>query len=98
MRILVVDDNTDIACSIIDYLEYQGHCVDYARNGNSMLARVSEQCYDVILLDVMMPGQSGFECCRTLRESEACDTPVLFLTARDTLDDKLEGFRVGGDD
>ncbi|MGH1540046.1 MAG: response regulator transcription factor [Arenicella sp.] len=98
MRILVVDDHRDIACSIVDYIELQGHIADYADNGDAMLELVKHNPYDVIFLDVMMPGKSGFESCKILREQLSCNTPVLFLTARDTLDDKLEGFVCGADD
>lgn len=98
MRILVVDDNRDIASSIVDYVELQGHIADYADNGDAMIELVKKNPYDVIFLDVMMPGKSGFEACKILRETLSCNTPVLFLTARDTLEDKLEGFVAGADD
>ncbi|MGH1441782.1 MAG: response regulator transcription factor [Cellvibrionaceae bacterium] len=98
MHILVVDDHRDIACSIIDYIEIEGHTADYADSGNLMIELVKHNVYDVIFLDVMMPGLSGYESCRLLREQAFCNTPVLFLTARDTLDDKLQGFISGADD
>lgn len=98
MRILVVDDHRDIATSIVDYLEMRGHITDYADNGDTMLELVKENPYDVILLDVMMPGKSGFESCKILRQELLCNIPILFLTARDTLEDKLEGFMSGADD
>jgi len=98
MRILVIDDHRDIACSIVDYVEMQGHVADYADNGDAMLELVKHNVYDVILLDVMMPGKSGFEACKILREQQCSNIPVLFLTALDTLDGKLEGFNAGADD
>ncbi len=98
MYILVVDDHRDIASSIIDYIELEGHTADYADRGDVMLELVKNNTYDVIFLDVMMPGKSGYESCKILREDLFCKTPVLFLTARDTLDDKLQGFTSGADD
>ncbi len=98
MHILVVDDHRDIASSIIDYIELKGHTADYADRGDAMLELVKNNTYDVIFLDVMMPGKSGYESCKILREQLFCRTPILFLTARDTLDDKLQGFTSGADD
>jgi len=97
MRVLVVEDNADLAANLLDYLEVMECTADYAANGQEALALLSRQQFDVIVLDVMMPGPDGFSVCRTIRESYI-DTPVLFLTARDTLDDKTEGFEAGGDD
>ncbi|TQV87246.1 response regulator transcription factor [Aliikangiella coralliicola] len=97
MRILVVDDNRDIGASIIDYLEFNGHSADFIANGSAMLQLVKNNTYDLIILDVMMPGISGFEACQRLREN-CSGIPVIFLTARDTLDDKLKGFDAGADD
>ena len=98
MRVLVVDDNYDIASSIVDYLEYNKHHADFAVNGSAMLQLVTENSYDVIILDVMMPGLSGYEACQKLRKELMSNIPVLFLTARDTLKDKLAGFNSGADD
>ncbi|SFD51504.1 response regulator transcription factor [Pseudoalteromonas denitrificans] len=98
MRVLVVDDNYDIASSIVDYLEYNKHHADFAINGSSMLELVAQNSYDVIILDVMMPGLSGYEACEKLRQELMSNIPVLFLTARDTLKDKLQGFTAGADD
>ena len=72
--------------------------MDYA--GNTRLARelVQEHHYDLMLLDVMLPGEDGYSFCQYLREELALDMPVIFMTARDQLEDKLEGFDRGGDD
>lgn len=97
MRILIVEDNQDLAGNLIDYLELKACIVDYAANGRQALNLIDQLTFDVIVLDIMMPGIDGLETCRILREKHIA-TPILFLTARDTLDDKLEGFAVGGDD
>lgn len=98
MKILVVEDNRDIAENIADYLEPKGHVLDFATNGQLGFQLASEQRYDVIVLDVMLPMLNGMEVCRKLREEAHVSTPVLMLTARDQLDDKLAGFNAGADD
>jgi DNA-binding response OmpR family regulator len=98
LRILIVEDNSDIAENIGDYLEAQGHIPDFAMDGIGGLHLALTQDYDVIVLDVMLPGMDGLTFCRKLREEDRKQTPVLMLTARDTLSDKLEGFNAGADD
>ena len=98
LRILIVEDNIDIAENITDYLELQGHIMDFAMDGISGLHLALTQDYDVIILDIMLPGMDGITFCRKLREEGEMGTPVLMLTARDTLSDKLEGFEAGADD
>jgi DNA-binding response OmpR family regulator len=98
LRILIVEDNSDIAENIGDYLEAQDHIMDFAMDGIGGLHLALTQDYDVIVLDIMLPGMDGLTFCRKLREEGAKQTPVLMLTARDTLSDKLEGFDAGADD
>ncbi len=98
MRILIVEDNIDIAENIADYLEAQGHVTDYAMNGIGGLHLALTQNFDAIVLDIMLPGMDGLTFCRKLRQEGGKRTPVLMLTARDTLDDKLAGFESGTDD
>lgn len=98
MRILIVEDNIDIAENIADYLEAQGHVTDYAMDGIGGLHLALTQNFDVIVLDIMLPGMDGLTFCRKLRKEGGKHTPVLMLTARDTLDDKLAGFESGTDD
>lgn len=98
MRILIIEDNTDIVANLYDYLEPRGHHVDSAANAYAGLALAAQQSYDVIVLDIMMPGMNGLEMCRKLRNDLLDATPVLMLTARDTLQDKLTGFDSGADD
>jgi DNA-binding response OmpR family regulator len=98
LRILIVEDNVDIAENIADYLEVQGHVLDFAMDGIGGLHLALTQDYDIIVLDIMLPGMDGLTFCRKLREQGGKQTPILMLTARDTLSDKLEGFEAGADD
>jgi DNA-binding response OmpR family regulator len=96
--ILLVDDHRDIAGAIIDFLEHRGFTVDYAADGVTGLHLAVTNPYDVIVLDIMLPGLDGLAVCRKLREEARIDTPLLMLTARDTLDDKITGLGAGADD
>ncbi|PJI49012.1 MAG: DNA-binding response regulator [Pseudomonas sp.] len=98
MRILLVEDNRDILANMADYLGLKGYTVDCAQDGLSGLHLAATSHYDLIVLDVMLPGLDGFTLCRRLREDARRDTPVIMLTARDQLDDRLQGFRSGADD
>ncbi|MGI0606171.1 response regulator transcription factor [Pseudomonas aeruginosa] len=86
MRILVVEDNRDILANLADYLSLKGYTVDCAQDGLSGLHLAATEHYDLIVLDVMLPGIDGYA------------PPVIMLTARDQLDDRLQGFRSGADD
>ena len=97
-HVLLVEDNPELAGSLADYLSEVGFEVDFAYNGKSCLELVKVNDYDVIVMDIMMPIQDGLSACRALREEHYNDTPILFLTARDSLEDKLTGFAAGGDD
>lgn len=97
MRVLLVDDEVRLADGIRRGLEAEGMTVDVAHNGVDGLWRAREQDYDVAVLDVMMPGMSGYRVCQTMR-AEGIWTPVLFLTAKDGEWDEVEGFDTGGDD
>ena len=98
MRILIVEDNADIVANLYGFFEPKGHHLDTASNGYAGLALASEHNYDVIVLDVMMPAMNGIDMCRKLRTELQINTPVLMLTARDTLQDKVSGFESGADD
>lgn len=95
-RILVVDDEE----SIIEFVSYnlrkEGYEVSVATNGDQALELAREQAFDLVVLDVMLPGIDGYEVCRRLRAMS--DMPVLFLSARDTELDKVVGLEIGGDD
>jgi DNA-binding response OmpR family regulator len=98
MRILVIEDNPDIASNIGDFLGDRGHVVDFAADGITGLHLAVVNDYEVIVLDLMLPGMDGLEVCRKLRQEARKHTPVLMLTARDALPQKLAGFETGADD
>ncbi|HEY9397671.1 MAG TPA: response regulator transcription factor [Burkholderiales bacterium] len=98
VRILIIEDEGSIATNLCDYLESHGHTVDAAFDGVTGLHLAVTQDFDAIVLDLNLPGIDGVTLCRRLREDAQRDTPVLMLTARDTLEDKLEGFDSGADD
>jgi len=97
MYILVIEDNPDLVANLYDFLEPRGYVVDAAYDARSGLRFALDNDYDAIILDLMLPDMDGLEVSKRLRDS-GCDMPVLMLTARDTLDDKLEGFASGADD
>ncbi|MDR1228722.1 MAG: response regulator transcription factor [Azoarcus sp.] len=98
MRILIVEDNRDILSNILDYLQLKGFVTDCAEDGLSGLHLAATHQYDLIVLDIMLPAIDGLEICRRLREDGRNDTPIIMLTARDTLENRLEGFAHGADD
>ncbi len=98
MRILVIEDNRDILANVLDYLELKGYVVDCAQDGLGGLHLAATQDYDLIVLDVMLPGIDGYQVCKRLREDAGRDTPIIMLTARDALADRLQGLGVGADD
>ena len=98
MRVLIIEDNPDIAANLGDYLEDHGHTVDFAGDGITGLYLAVVNDFDAIVLDLALPGMDGLEVCRKLRADAGKDTPVLMLTARDRLEDKLAGFDTGADD
>ncbi|WP_309065387.1 response regulator transcription factor [Microbacterium sp.] len=97
MRILLVDDEVRLADGIRRGLEAEGMVVDVAHNGPDGLAMGTDGDYDAIVLDVMMPGMSGYRVCQALR-ADGVWTPVLFLTAKDGEWDEVEGLDTGADD
>jgi DNA-binding response OmpR family regulator len=97
LQVLLVEDDRDLAASVADYLALEQISVDHAYNGQAGLTLASENPYDVLLLDLMLPRMDGLILCEKLRLL-GVDIPVLMLTARDTLDDKVAGFRAGTDD
>jgi two-component system copper resistance phosphate regulon response regulator CusR len=97
MRILLVEDEPRVAQFVAKGLRERSYAVDTARDGESALYQTEINEYDLVILDVMLPGKNGFEVCRELRE-RAVKTPVLMLTARDAVDDRVEGLDSGADD
>ena len=98
MRILIIEDNPDIAANLGDYLDEQGHTIDFAGDGITGLHLAVVNDFDAIVLDLALPGMDGLEVCRKLRNEAGKDTPILMLTARDRLEDKVAGFEMGADD
>jgi DNA-binding response OmpR family regulator len=96
--VLLVEDHRDIAEMVYGHLEGCGYQVDYAGDGLAALRLAEENDYDLVVLDLMLPRLDGMEVCRRLREEGRNDVPVLMLTARDTLDDRVAGLDVGADD
>lgn len=97
MRILLVEDETRLAALIARGLREEGHAVDLAGTGEEALDWVTAGDFDVIVLDVMLPGISGLDVCTRLRQSQV-HTPILLLTARDAVPDRVAGLDTGADD
>jgi DNA-binding response OmpR family regulator len=97
-RILLVEDHQDIAEMVFAYLERRGYVLDHAADGITGLHLAVTEDYDVIILDLMLPGMDGLALCTKLRNEARKDTPVLMLTARDTLPEKVAGLDAGADD
>src|SRR3546814_15085264 len=98
MRLLVIEDNRNLVANLFDYFEARGHVLDAAPDGVTGLHLASTQAHDVIVLDWMLPGLDGPGVLRRLRAEPGRDTPVIMLTARDELPDKIAGFRAGDAD
>ena len=94
---LIIEDDKDLAEAISDYMELDGIEFDFAYHGAAGLTLALENSYDIILLDISMPKMDGLTVCQQLRQ-KGISTPILMLTARDTLEDKLKGFSAGTDD
>ncbi|UTW46255.1 response regulator transcription factor [bacterium SCSIO 12696] len=96
--ILIVEDHSDLAANIGDFLEAGGFTVDFAANGPLAVQLAANNHYDAVVLDIMLPGIDGYEVCHRMRNQLGLGMPIIMLTARDTLDDKLTGFGRGADD
>jgi DNA-binding response OmpR family regulator len=96
--LLLVEDHQDIAEMVYGFLERRGYSVDYAGDGITGLHLAVSNDYDLIVLDLMLPGMDGIDLCRKLRSEARKSTPLLMLTARDTLQDKVAGLDAGADD
>src|SRR5277367_5367731 len=98
MHILIVEDHKDILDSISEFLVLRGCSVVGAADGLTGLHLAVTSSFDAIILDVMLPGMDGGQLCKSLRENARLDTPIVMLTARDDLHDRLRGFEAGADD
>jgi DNA-binding response OmpR family regulator len=98
MRILIIEDDLDLSATLGDYLEVVGHEADFAYDGHAGTRIASTSSFDGIVLDLGLPGIDGLEVCRRIRAGQKGSVPILILTARDLLEDKLAGFAAGADD
>ncbi|MCD9095395.1 response regulator transcription factor [Luteimonas fraxinea] len=96
--VLLVDDDARLAALTTDWLEKKGIAVDYAASGSDALNLATEQRFDAILLDIDMPGMCGITVCRRLRDTSNASTPIVMLTARDSIETKVAGLEAGADD
>ena len=97
MRILIVEDDKKVAAFLQKGLREEQYAVDVCRNGEDAVYEAQVNPYDVIILDIMLPGKDGFTICKELRENDVL-TPILMLTAKDSLEDKVIGLSGGADD
>jgi DNA-binding response OmpR family regulator len=98
MKLLLIEDHQDIAENICEYVAGYGHHIDHVLTGEDGLARARDNHYDVIVLDLMLPGMDGLSVCRALRGELKSGAAVLMLTAKDLVVDKVAGFEAGADD
>ncbi|MGH8179243.1 MAG: response regulator transcription factor [Steroidobacter sp.] len=98
MQLLLIEDHADIAANIAEFFEARGDVVEHCGDGPSGLRQALSGAHDVIVLDLLLPGLDGLSLCRQLRHAGRTRVPVLMLTAKDLLSDKIEGFEAGADD
>lgn len=98
LKILIIEDSIDISQNIADYFMAYGAIVDFALNGKQGIELALNAYYDCVVLDIMLPKADGLEVCTALRAKSTRHIPIIMLTARDTLNDKLAGFQRGADD
>jgi len=98
LNILLIEDHRDLAETVGDFLHSMGAVVDFAADGMTGLHLARHGRFDVIVVDVMLPGMDGFTLCREIRGTDNNSTPIIIMTARDELGDKLTGFESGADD
>jgi len=96
-RILLVEDEEDLRMTLCDRLKSEGYVADTATDGEEGLRKATENSYDLIILDVMLPKKGGFDVCRDIRNAGIA-TPIIMLTARGQLVDKVLGLKIGADD
>jgi two-component system alkaline phosphatase synthesis response regulator PhoP len=96
-RILLIEDEPGLVLTLSDLLEAEGYTVETANDGHTGLAKATSEPFDVILLDVMLPGKSGFDVCREIR-SRGSDVAILMLTAKTQVIDRVVGLKLGADD
>jgi len=97
-RLLIVEDDRDLARNLIDFLEIQGYATDYAADGHAALSLLASNEYDLVVLDMMLPGVDGLTICSRMRQQLRNNVPVVILTAKDEIDTKIAAFDIGADD
>lgn len=97
-RLLIVEDDRDLAGNLIDFLEIQGYVTDYAADGHAALNLLTSNEYDLVVLDMMLPGIDGLTICSRIRQQLRSKVPVVMLTAKDEVDTKIAAFDIGADD
>lgn len=98
LRLLVVEDQVDLAENLFEFLGEDRYRLDFAADGLTALHLLATQSYDVIVLDLMLPGVNGYDICRRIRQDLHCQTPVILMTALSAMADKEKGFDCGADD
>ncbi len=96
--VLVVEDNVDIAMQIGNFLADKGFVTDFAHDGKGAMNLLRKERYDIVILDLMLPDTNGLTICQHIKQQLSINIPVLMLTARDSLAEKVEGFGAGADD
>ena len=94
--ILVIEDDSSIQELIVEFLSSQGYNVDFASDGLEGISKFKQGNYDLIILDIMIPGINGLDILKSIRKN--IETPVLILTAKEELDDKVKAFEIGAND
>ncbi len=97
MRVLIIEDSEPLRKPVVKALKASGYAVDATGDGKEGFHFAQEHAYDVIILDIMLPGMDGWEVLKQLR-AKGNETPVLFLTAKDSIEDRVAGLRLGADD
>ncbi len=97
MRVLIVEDDPGIGELLLEDLKDEGYAVDWAQDGNEALSLLKSFPYDLVILDIMLPGKDGYSITRDLRTRKET-VPILMLTARDSLEDRVHGLELGADD
>lgn len=98
IRLLIVEDNVSLAENLFEYFNESAYSPDFASDGLTALHLLATNHYDVIVLDVMLPGINGFEISHRIRNDLRRNTPIILITAKDHIDDKTQGFKAGVDD
>ncbi len=97
-RLLIVEDDRDLARNLIEYLEIQGYVTHYAADGHAALNLLAGNKYDLVLLDLLLPGVDGMSVCSHIRNQLHSKVPIVMLTAKDGIDTKISAFDIGADD